>query len=135
MKKAICANCHFLCRHHSSEAGVEYTLEVAEAQRTTALKGDLSWQRPTESLACFKGIWDEGLGFGVNDKLTCITKKNRRDKCYFYAFQPSMLMQAAEKLQQEAVAKSNDLMKYRLAIYGLLLTILGLLIKLLYDKS
>ncbi|HEY6898517.1 MAG TPA: hypothetical protein VI279_14760 [Rhodocyclaceae bacterium] len=135
MKKYVCANCHFFCRQYRGDAGLAHTLEVTEIQRTNALKGDLSWQKPQESLACFKGIWDEGFGIKSSDKLTCISKQSRKGKCYFYAFQPGMLMHAAEKLEQESVAKSNDLAKYRLAIYTLILAIIGLLIKLVYDKT
>ena len=134
MKKSVCANCHFLCRQYHGHAGTEYTFEVTSVQRAKALVGDMSWQKPSESLGCFKGIWDEGLGFGTNDKVTCIAKQSRRGKCYFYAFQTGMFMQAAEKLQQEQVAKSNDYEKYRLTAYGVLLAIIVAVTKVVYDK-
>ncbi len=135
MPKAACTNCQFFCRTYRGENGVEHTFEVAEAQRKLAHSGDLSWQRDTESLACFKGIWDEGLGISRTTLLAVLAKRRRKGECYFLPFRPGMLLPAAEKLQQFQQSRTEDLRKYRLAIYALILSILGLLAKILYDHS
>ena len=46
-----------------------------------------------------------------------------------------MLLPAAEKLQQLQQSRTEDVRKYRLAIYALILSFLGLLAKILYDHS
>lgn len=134
MPKKICANCHFLYKQYRNERGAEYTLEISREQRERAKRGDLSWQRESESLGCYKGIWDEGHGSTGCTKAELVAKQARGGKCYFFGFQPGTFMQAAEKLQQEKVANANELQKYRMAIYGLVLTILGLAAKLIAEK-
>lgn len=134
MPKEICANCHFLCRHYRNERGAEHIFEVGSGQRDRAKQGDLSWQRESESLGCYKGIWDEGNESGGYTKTDLIAKQARGGKCYFFEFQPGMFMQAAEKLQQERVADANEFKKYRMAIYGLVVAILGLAAKIISDK-
>jgi hypothetical protein len=114
---------------------MEYTLEVAEQQRELALSGDLTWQREAESLACFKGVWDEGLGVARPTLANLIAKEKRKGKCYFFPYQCGMLLPAGERLQQHQQARADDSSKYRLTIYALVLTILGLVAKLLYDHS
>lgn len=74
------------------------------------------------------------LGFGASDKNSCVTKQKRNGLCYFLEFQSGMIMGAAEKLQPDRVECSREIAKYRLTIYAVLLTILGLIIKLVYDK-
>jgi hypothetical protein len=134
MSKKICVNCHFLCKQYRNERGAEHTFEITREQRERAKQGDLSWQRESESLGCYKGIWDEGHASVGGVKAELIAKQARGDKCYFFEFQPGMFMQAAEKLQQEKVANANELKKYRMAIYGLALAILGLVAKIISEK-
>jgi hypothetical protein len=134
MPKQICANCHFFCKQYRNDRGAEHTLEVSCEQRERAKQGDLSWQRESESLGCYKGIWDEGHRAAGHTMVDLVSKRVRRGKCYFFEFQPGTFMQAAEKLQQERIANANELKKYRLAIYGLLLAIVGLAAKLISEK-
>ncbi|MGN2245026.1 hypothetical protein ACFWZU_16140 [Frateuria sp. GZRR33] len=130
--KKICANCHFFVRRYHGQGGAEHTFEVTAPNRLKAAQGNTSWQHDSESLACFKGIWDEGLGLNSTAKNAAISRENRRGRCYFLPYQPGMLLPAAEKLQQERASASSDKSKSRLAIYGLLLTIAGLVAKLAY---
>jgi hypothetical protein len=132
MRKQTCVSCHFFLRSHRGDDGREIPLEATNDCRDLAAGGNLSWQRQWESLACHKGIWDEGVGFPGSSALEQISKLNRRNKCYFFKYQPGMLLPAAEKLQQEGAAKSTDLRNYRLGIYALAATILGLIFRLVY---
>ena len=133
MPKQTCANCHFFIRRHHGERGAEHTFVVGSAQRALTAAGDLSWQRMSESIACFKGVWDEGCGLSGQAKVAATASQERHKRCYFLAYQEGMLLPAAEKLQQESVSRSFERRKYRLAIYGLLVTIIGLLAKLAYN--
>lgn len=135
MPKAACANCQFFCRTYRGYAGVEHTFDIREEQRRLALVGDLSWQRDAESLACFKGVWDEGVGLSRSTMATFIAKRRRNGECYFFPFQPGMLLPAAEKLQLLQHSRTENLRKYRLAIYALVVSIIGLLAKILYDHT
>ena len=69
---------------------------------------------------------------GAPAKVAAVSQFDRRRKCYYFEYQPGMLLPAAEKLQQERAAASTERFKYRLTIYGLLLAIIGLLLKLAY---
>jgi hypothetical protein len=135
MTKQICANCHFFIRQYRDERGAEHTFAVGAEQRARAISGDLSWQRESESLGCSRGVWDEGLGIGEAGKTAAISQQNRRGKCYFFMFQPGMLLPAAEKLQHERASTSKERLKYRLTIYGLLVGLIGLAIKLAYGHG
>jgi hypothetical protein len=130
MSKPVCANCHFFIRQYRNERGVEHAFEIGIEQRIKANTGDFSWQRESESLGCYKGMWDEGFSFGGITKAKAISKQNRRSKCYFFEFQPGTFLPSAEKLQQERISLANELFKYRLTIYGLLLAIIGLLVRI-----
>ena len=130
--KQICANCQFFIRQYRGHGGAEHTFEIGAAQRAQAERGDLSWQRDSESIACFKGVWDEGLGMGGPAKIVAISQQERRGNCYYFQFQPGMLLPAADKLQQERAAASTEWLKYRLAIYALLLTVIALIAKIAY---
>lgn len=48
--------------------------------------------------------------------------------------QPGMLLPAAEKLQDARLLQTRELQKIRFAVYGLTLTIVGLIVKLLTEK-
>lgn len=96
-----------------------------------ALSGDLSWQRQNESLCCHRGIWDEGVGFPESSKMEQVAGLNRRNLCYFFPYQPGMLLSAAEKLQDARLVQNRELQKIRIAVYAVAAGLLGLLVKLL----
>jgi hypothetical protein len=137
MRKQACVDCHFFVRNHRGDGGQQVTQEVSKASRDLAANDDLSWQRHWESLACHKGIWDEGVGFPGSDKVDQISSQDRRKKCYFFKYQPGMLLPAAVKLREEAIERSFDLQKHRLAVIAIVLTlvgtIVGLVIRMVYQ--
>jgi len=135
VRKQICANCHFLTRQYHGERGAEHIFTVDAVQRKQVAQGDLSWQRESESIACSKGIWDEGLGMSRPVMAAAISQQNRRGKCYYFEHQPGMLIPAAEKLQQEQTDFLRERFKNRLVIYGLATALVGLIIKMVYDKA
>ncbi|MBT3066814.1 hypothetical protein [Rhodoferax sp. U11-2br] len=134
MFKKTCATCHYFTRVHHQENGNHYSLEISREFRKRAATGDLSWQRDSESICCHRGVWDEGVGFPESSKLEQVRKLNRRNKCYYIPYQPGMLLSAAEKLQDARLLQTRELQKIRFAVYGLTLTIVGLIVKLLTEK-
>jgi hypothetical protein len=131
LKKETCASCHFFIRSHRQIDGKVFTSEVSVANRALAKAGNFSWQINSEALSCHKGIWDEGVGFPGSSKSAQIAKTRRNGRCYFYKHQPGMLLPAAEKLLDFTQSKRLEIEKYRLAIYALLIAVLGLLLKIL----
>lgn len=135
MPKQVCADCHFFCRHYRSHNGQDFTFEIQRKSRDLAVAGDFSWQRPTEAIACHKGIWDEGAGLRESSKAQQVSETDRRGRCYYFKYQPGVLFPAAEKLQQEASSRSSEKLKLRLTIYALILTIAGMLVKLVLERA
>jgi hypothetical protein len=132
--KKTCATCHYFIRVHHLENGTHHAFEVSRDHRERTKNGDLSWQRESESICCHRGIWDEGLGFPESSKLEQASTINRRNKCYYLPYQPGMLLPAAEKLQDARINQTRELQKIRFAVYGLALTIIGLIVKLITDQ-
>lgn len=130
LKKKTCTSCHYLVRLHHPERTGPFTLELPREARRRAEVGDFSWQRENESLACYRGIWDEGVGFPESSKGEQVSKLNRRSSCYFLPYQPGMLLTAAEKLQVDRLSQTRELQKLRIAVYGLIVAIVGLAAKL-----
>lgn len=128
--KNKCVNCHFMHRQHRDESGREYKMEIARPERNKAKRNDFSWQKDYESLGCYKGVWDEGYNLANENKHNIIAKQ-RRTHCYFFPFQAGTFLNAAEKINEMEIAKKNSTRNYRIVIYGLVLTIIGLIIKLL----
>jgi len=125
-QKQTCAGCHFFIRTHIQRDGRAFTLEISDSNRLKAENGDVSWQRDAEALSCHKGVWDEGVGVHGTSKAQLISAVRRNGRCYYFAYHPGMLLPAAEKLQEARPAKLLEGQKYRLAIYGLVLAVIGL---------
>ena len=134
MFKKTCTTCHYFTRVHHLENGTHHTVEVNPDLRKRTANGDLSWQRESESICCHRGIWDEGVGFPESSKLEQTNKLNRHNKCYYLPYQPGMLLPAAEKLQDARITQIRELQRIRFAVYGLVLTIAGLIVKLMTDN-
>ncbi|UZD55827.1 hypothetical protein [Caldimonas aquatica] len=130
MFKKTCSSCHYFIRLHYPERAAPFSLEVPREARRRAAAGDLSWQRESESLACHRGIWDEGVGCSESSKIEQVSKLNRRGRCYYLPYQPGMLLPAAEKLQAERASQSRELQRWRIAVYSLVIAIAGLAAKL-----
>lgn len=95
------------------------------------MSGDLGWQNEDEALSCYRGIWDEGVGFPESSKNEQVSKIRRNGRCYYFPYQPGMLLPAAERVQESRLVQNRELQKVRLAIYALVLSVLALLAKLI----
>jgi hypothetical protein len=114
--------------------GREYKMEVTQAQRDQSRQNDFSWQRASESLGCYKGVWAEGHNFPNHEKYNVIVKQSRKSSCYFWKFKPGTFLNAAENLFDKDHAVKTSTRNYRIAIYGLILTIIGLLITIISKR-
>lgn len=132
--KQVCTNCQFFIRHYRNERGADHTLEIPNDHRRKAEGNDFSWRRESEALECFKGIWDEGYSTSGQSMHQIVALQNRKNKCYFLEFQPGMLLPAADKLQQEIKASAGEKQRLRYTIYALVVAILGLLARLVYER-
>jgi hypothetical protein len=126
-----CINCHFIHRQFRDETGREHKMEIPLKNRSLSRNKDFSWQRDSESLGCYKGVWDEGHNFPQNLKYELIVKTKRGNKCYFWPFQAGTFLNTADDLYNKNQEAKSTTKNYRIAIYGLILTIIGSLIALL----
>jgi hypothetical protein len=126
--KQTCIDCHFLHRETRAFNDGGNKMEITQAQRNQSKHNDFSWQSSSYTLGCYKGIWDEGHNFPNQDKYKIIVKKNRKNKCYFWKFQPGTFLNAAENLYDKNLEFKASTGKYRLTIYGLIISIISLLI-------
>jgi hypothetical protein len=133
--KKTCIDCHFICRQYHDGTGGNYPFEITQTQRKQAQNNDFTWQKAEESLGCYKGVWDEGHNFPTQDKYKLLVKKNRGKNCYFSPFQPGTFLNAAEKLYDRKQEMRTSTRNYRITIYGLIIAIIGLLIKLILGKG
>ena len=56
------------------------------------------------SLKCQMGVWDEGVSPGKEDRIERLTNVDRKDQCFFFPYNPSMLFDAAIELQKRQQA-------------------------------
>jgi hypothetical protein len=129
-RKQVCANCHFWVKqaHGDGLPGGHATLEIGEANRKAALRGDYSWLADHYSLGCHKSVWDEGHNFDPTRRHEVVSKVNRRNKCYFWQHQPGMLLPAAVALESREAAQRETGVARKWARVGLWLTLFALLL-------
>lgn len=98
-----CINCHFLmkeCERHK--------LEVNYQNREAIRKQDYSWLHGSCSLACYRGVWDEGYNSDPTRRNEIIIGTSQRGSCFFWKYAPGMLFPTAKELQQQNVRKEQQ---------------------------
>ena len=72
MSRLNCLNCHFLAKAYYPDSGGEpFKFSLKKEERNKIKKNDFTWVRKSDSLFCFHGVWDEGLGrLNENDRYT-----------------------------------------------------------------
>jgi len=74
------------------------------------------WKTQACVLSCSFGVWDEGSDFFAfleDDRHQTIVEKDRGDSCFWWPYNPAMLLPAA-KILQEREAKNRDAARDRL---------------------
>lgn len=98
-----CINCHFLMK----ECG-RHKLEVSRQNREAIRRQDYSWLQRSCSLACYRGIWDEGYNSDPAQRYDIIVETQRMGTCFFWSYTPGMFFPTAKKLQGQALSKRQD---------------------------
>lgn len=126
--KQICADCHYFFRNKAS-----YKFPILNEQRVKVKNNDYSWlDEQVEAVACYREIWDENYEDFLNNRHEIICEINRKNKCFFWKFQPGTNLKKAIELHDKIEQRKLETRKYRLAIYGLILMILGLIITMFF---
>jgi hypothetical protein len=108
LKKRNCRHCHFLEKEYRDESCQVYTNPLSEEERKIAETSPEGVVEDRYSLACYMGVWDEGIGGSKKDRNHIINKTPRGNNCYFYPYTSSTSLEAAKKLQKVAVDTSKQ---------------------------
>jgi len=101
--KHICQNCHFFAKEtRGSGMGAPFTNAVSATERKVLQTGKTDFVESYYGLKCHMGVWDEGLNPGKEDRLERLNNTDRKDNCFFFPYDPSMMFAAAIELQKRA---------------------------------
>ena len=125
--RQTCADCHYFVREVRTVQLQVITLEVSQADRAKAKCNDYSWLRDHYALCCNRKVWDEGHAFDPSQRHAGVSQINRRDKCFFWYFQPGMMLPAALELQKSETEVADKDRVRRLTFYGLVIGALALI--------
>lgn len=96
-----CINCHFLIKEINP-----HKFPLTSQNREAIRNRDFSWLHGGyEVLACHLGIWDEGYLSEPERRYEIIVQTNRQDRCFFWQYQPGMLLPAAVELQRREMER------------------------------
>ncbi len=97
-----CINCHFFikeCERHPLEISYQY--------REMARRQDYSWLNRYCSLACYRGIWDEGYNTDPARRNETIIETSRSGRCFFWEYTPGVLLPSAQELQAQSASRER----------------------------
>ena len=100
---AICRNCHFFAKERFDRNGTKVFLPLDRDERDDVR---LNQERPVSddfSLVCHQGVWDEEqLPVRMNLEFMDVelNKTPREGQCFFFPYNPGMLIKAAEEMQK-----------------------------------
>lgn len=130
LRKQTCVDCHYFHKQYRDDTGCEHKLEISKENREKVRNDDFSWRLPDVSMACYKGVWDQGHNFSLDTARDLICSENRKSRCYYWRYMPGTFLPTAVDLQnrnEERQAKNNG---YRLTIIGLCIAVVGLLVRI-----
>lgn len=104
----ICRNCHFLSKEFRDRSGAVTTFSLSDKERDAVGAGNKDFIASHYSLKCQMGVWDEGVKPGTDDRTERLNSINRKDKCFFFAYNPGMLFSAAIELQKRAMSNHKE---------------------------
>ena len=101
--KEICRNCHFFAKEtREPGGGGPFTFSVSVDERKALQSGNTDCVESYYCLKCHMGVWDEGLKPGKEDRAERLNITNRKDKYFFFPYDPGMMFAAAIELQKRA---------------------------------
>ena len=99
--KYLCRNCHFLTKEiREPNTGRPLSFSVSKEEREKAQRGHIDFVGNMYCLKCHMGVWDEGVSPSKDQRLERVNNVNRRDKCFFFPHNASMMFDAARELQK-----------------------------------
>jgi len=109
--KQSCVDCHFFVK--TIKDPQRGPIEIEASEREKARQEDYSWVvygtgGVSVWLACSFGVWDEGYNkFDRAKRYQVIVEKDQGDSCFWWPYNPAMLIPAA-KILQEREARNRD---------------------------
>ena len=108
--KQYCVDCHFFVKKESEHGSRLEASEINAPERETLRQGNDPWKTRDCDLSCSFGVWDEGpnfFGFPTDARHQTIVEKDRGDSCFWWPYNPAMLLPAT-KILQEREAKNRE---------------------------
>ncbi len=118
-RRRACVDCHFFVKEVAADAGKHSRYHVTADHRGLARNGDFSWMTDHTVICCDFGVWDSGYSLAYSDRKPTIVETDRTDQCFFWPFNPGMLLPAGRTLQERAAAAKESSRDRRLTIVGL----------------
>ncbi len=123
-----CLNCHFFSKSHHSDGGQILKFSLDENERKGFEENPIGYDRGWYSLACYMGVWDEGVSPVTKEEDTKLFTQNRHHSCFFFPYKQSMLFPAAVEMQKREESNLQLKQSYKYTVIGLWLAGVGLIL-------
>ena len=126
-----CVDCHFLVKDLDAQRDPVRvrTVDVEEAERAQARRGEYGWKKGHHALRCDFTVWDEGYNFDPAKQHFVIVETDRSGECFFWPHRPGMLMPAARLLQDRESEYSRASRDRKMTICGLFIAAAALAVQ------
>ena len=125
--KQACVDCHFFVKEYREEnTGRPLSFEIKQEDRDLCRRDDYSWHLDHYAVKCDFGVWSQGYNFDSRGRHRIIVEAERAGKCFFWPWQPAMLLPAARVLQEREAADKAASKDRRLTIVGLWIAAIAL---------
>lgn len=106
--KQICTNCNFFAKEfQESNTARRLSSSVSKDERKKANQGNIDFVGDMYCLKCHMGVWDEGVSPDVINRINRVSILERKDKCFFFPYDPSLMFDAAKELQKREQENSQ----------------------------
>ena len=130
--KEICRNCHFLAKDYREETTDRVlSFSLTQNDRNAFKKNMFGTIDYHYSLKCHFGVWDEGVVRDKKNRPHLINEIKRKNKCFFYPYQPEMLFKAAEILQKRKEEYRQIKKAHKFTVIGFFIAGVGLMLNAL----
>ena len=134
--KEICADCHFFVKEaRELPSSDPIVLRITEEERAKTRANDFAWLKPPYTLSCHFTVWDEGFDLPRDRRYKVIAETDRRRKCFFWKYNPAMLLPAAKVLQEREARDRATLRERWLTIVGLWIATIALVAQIWLQVS
>jgi hypothetical protein len=77
------------------------------------------------------GVWDEGHNFPSGRRHELLVETDRVDSCFFFLHSPGMFFPTAQEILEKRSQHKRFSLTTRLAIYGLIISLIGIVAALI----